>query len=137
MRAESRVLVSRTIADGWAFSGDGKCTALPQIPKGAPIPKAACVQPYELRVREGIVWVWMAPNAPPTAGPPVSPDDLDANVGDFDVYDFVVELPYDYSYLVENLADPAHIPISHDATPGGGKRESAEAWVGGGAPVLP
>ena len=50
-----------------------------------------------------------------------------------DVYDFVVELPYDHSYLVENLADPAHIPISHDRTPGGGKRENAEAYASAGS----
>ena len=31
-------------------------------------------------------------------------------------------------YLVENLLDPAHIPISHDRTQGGGKRENAQAF---------
>jgi hypothetical protein len=28
----------------------------------------------------------------------------------------------------KNLIDPAHIPISHDQTPGGGKRENAQAY---------
>ena len=44
------------------------------------------------------------------------------------VNDFQIDLPYDHSYLVENLIDPAHIPISHDATSGGGKRENAQAY---------
>jgi phenylpropionate dioxygenase-like ring-hydroxylating dioxygenase large terminal subunit len=118
----------RCFYHGWAFSGSGGCTAIPQLPKGAAMPGAACIRPYELRVRESIVWVWMGAE-PPAFEPPASPDDLDANSDDFDVYDFVVELPYDHSYLVENLADPAHIPISHDRTPGGGKRENAEAYV--------
>ena len=30
---------------------------------------------------------------------------------------------------MENLVDPAHIPISHDATPGGGKKENACPYV--------
>ena len=73
-------------------------TAMPQLPKGKAIPRAACVRPYALEVREGIVFIWCADGLP-TKDPPASPDDLDANAGDFDVYDFVVELPYDHSYV--------------------------------------
>ena len=36
-------------------------------------------------------------------------------------------LPYDHSILLENLMDPAHIPISHDRTDFSSKRENAEA----------
>lgn len=39
------------------------------------------------------------------------------------------ELPYDYSILLENLMDPAHIPISHDRTDMSAKRENAQALV--------
>jgi len=39
------------------------------------------------------------------------------------------ELPYDYSILLENLMDPAHIPISHDRTDQSAKRENAQALV--------
>jgi phenylpropionate dioxygenase-like ring-hydroxylating dioxygenase large terminal subunit len=38
----------------------------------------------------------------------------------------VIDLPYDHSYLVENLLDPAHIPISHHATEGGGDKKNAK-----------
>ena len=44
------------------------------------------------------------------------------------INDFQIDLPYDHSYLSENLLDPAHIPISHDATEGGGKRENAQPY---------
>lgn len=37
------------------------------------------------------------------------------------------ELPYDHSILLENLMDPAHIPISHDRTDWTAKREDAQA----------
>ncbi|KAH7290673.1 hypothetical protein KP509_30G058900 [Ceratopteris richardii] len=36
-------------------------------------------------------------------------------------------LPYDHSILLENLMDPAHIPISHDRTDLSAKRENAQA----------
>ncbi|KAJ6383109.1 hypothetical protein OIU77_031520 [Salix suchowensis] len=38
----------------------------------------------------------------------------------------VHELPYDHSILLENLMDPAHIPISHDRTDLSAKRENAQ-----------
>ena len=106
----------RCFYHGWAFAGSGECTAMPQLPSGALIPRAACVAPKELRVREGIVWVWMGdghggggangqarPSSAAAFEPPCSPDDLDANAGKFQVYDFTCELPYDHSFLVENL----------------------------------
>lgn len=36
------------------------------------------------------------------------------------------ELPYDHSILLENLMDPAHIPISHDRTDWTARREDAQ-----------
>lgn len=39
----------------------------------------------------------------------------------------VHELPYDHSILLENLMDPAHIPISHDRTDFTARREDAQA----------
>ena len=36
------------------------------------------------------------------------------------------DLPFDQSYLIENVIDPAHVHISHDGTPNGGKRENAQ-----------
>lgn len=39
------------------------------------------------------------------------------------------ELPYDHSILLENLMDPAHVPISHDRTDWSAKREDAQALL--------
>ncbi|CAH8337190.1 unnamed protein product [Eruca vesicaria subsp. sativa] len=41
----------------------------------------------------------------------------------------VHELPYDHSILLENLIDPAHLPISHDRTDFSAKREDAKPLV--------
>lgn len=118
---------------GWQFDGDnktGSCTFIPQLATGAQIPKQACLKMRECQIVEGIVWVWMGEN-PPTKEPPKQGHGLDTITGQregFTVNDFQIDLPYDHSYLVENLIDPAHIPISHDGTPGGGRREKAEAY---------
>lgn len=114
---------------GWAFEGSrGACVSIPQLADGAAIPTRACVAPHAVAVREGIVFVYLTPGQtdlsklPP---PPASEDDLDADRS-YSVYSFQIDLPYEASFLVENLLDPAHIPVSHDRTPGGGQRENAQ-----------
>lgn len=119
-------------SSSFTSSKPGSCISIPQLPAGASIPKAACLRMREVRVVEGIVWVWMGDNGRPTFDPPQSECRLhDENPGKedgFNVYDFQIDLPYDHSYLVENLIDPAHIVISHDRTEGGGNREDATAY---------
>ena len=117
---------------GWQFdaNNNGACNFIPQLATGARIPKAACLRMRECQIVEGIVWVWMGDGVP-TKDTPAQNDDLDQLTGQrkgFFVNDFQIDLPYDHSYLVENLLDPAHIAISHDRTPGGGRREKAEAY---------
>ncbi|CAM9732231.1 unnamed protein product [Chrysoparadoxa australica] len=112
---------------GWQMEGkEGKCVRIPQLEEGAVIPKSACVRTFPLGIKEGIVWVWMGTSAI-TKEVPCSVDDLDTNKDVSFINRFVVDLPYDHSYLLENLLDQAHIPISHDATSGGGSRDKAKA----------
>ncbi|CAA0814990.1 Protein TIC 55- chloroplastic [Striga hermonthica] len=97
---------------GWQFEGTG-----------AKIPKSACVKTYEIKDSQGVVWIWMSHKAPP------NPDKLPF-FENFDRSGFrdistTHELPYDHSILLENLMDPAHIPISHDRTDTTTKREDA------------
>ncbi|KAL7566793.1 hypothetical protein ACA910_019384 [Epithemia clementina (nom. ined.)] len=125
---------------GWQFSGqqNGACQAIPQLAPGARLPQAssknrACLRMRPCQESEGMVWVWMGDpqegDAVPTKDPPstgvLGPD---GKRDGYLVYDFMIDLPYDASYLVENLLDPAHIAISHDRTSGGGRRERAEGY---------
>lgn len=113
---------------GWQFKGaTGQCTAIPQLDKGASIPRQACIQTYPVAEREGVVFVWMGEPGAPISPAPSTLDNLDQNEALTFLYQFVIELPYDWSFLAENLLDPAHIPISHDATEGGGSRSQAKA----------
>jgi len=41
----------------------------------------------------------------------------------------IQELHYDHSVVLENLMDPAHVPISHDLTDFSAKSEDASALV--------
>ncbi|KAL9270416.1 TIC 55, chloroplastic-like protein [Drosera capensis] len=109
---------------GWQFDGEGKCVRIPQLSAGAKIPLQACVRTYEVKDSQGVIWVWMSHKTPP------KPDKLPwfenfARPGFQDV-STTHELPYDHSILLENLMDPAHIPISHDRTDWTAKREDAQ-----------
>jgi len=42
---------------------------------------------------------------------------------------FMQELPYDYSIFLENVMDPAHLPISHDGSHSSATRKNAQALV--------
>ncbi|XP_068648117.1 protein TIC 55, chloroplastic [Aristolochia californica] len=108
---------------GWQFEGDGKCVKIPQLPAGGKIPRAACAKAYEVRDSQGVIWVWMSDK---------KPNDLKlpwfehySRPGFHDV-STIHELPYDHSILLENLMDPAHVPISHDRTDWTARREDAQ-----------
>lgn len=97
---------------GWQFGSDGECLFIPQLPAEAKIPANACVQSYLTVERQGIVWVW--------AGEAEAADEQSIpTVGDLDKPEFVStdymrDLPYDQTYFIENVIDPAHVHISHD-----------------------
>ncbi|RAL47943.1 hypothetical protein DM860_015730 [Cuscuta australis] len=108
---------------GWQFEGDGKCIKIPQLPEDAKIPKSACAKPYEIRDSQGVVWIWMSHKTPPNQEKLPWFENFD-RPGFRDV-STTHELPYDHSILLENLMDPAHVPISHDRTDFTAKREDA------------
>ncbi|MED6193640.1 Protein TIC 55, chloroplastic [Stylosanthes scabra] len=109
---------------GWQFEGDGKCVKIPQLPADAKIPRSACLKSYEVKESQGVVWVWMSPKTPPNVNKLPWFENF-ARPGFQDI-STTHELPYDHSILLENLMDPAHIPISHDRTDWTAKREDAQ-----------
>ncbi|KAK9274344.1 hypothetical protein L1049_019158 [Liquidambar formosana] len=109
---------------GWQFEGEGKCAKIPQLPANAKIPQSACVKPYEVRDSQGVVWIWMSQKTPPNLSK--LPWFESFTKPDFEDDSTTHELPYDHSILLENLMDPAHIPISHDRTDWSAQREDAQ-----------
>nr|GMD26312.1 protein TIC 55, chloroplastic [Ipomoea batatas] len=108
---------------GWQFDGDGKCVKIPQLPEDAKIPRSACAKPYEIRDSQGVIWIWMSHKTPPK--PEKIPWFENFERPGFRDISTTHELPYDHSILLENLMDPAHVPISHDRTDFTAKREDA------------
>ncbi|VVA11648.1 PREDICTED: TIC 55 [Prunus dulcis] len=103
---------------GWQFQGQEN------LPSGAKIPKAACVKAYEVRDSQGVVWVWMSHKKPPK--PNKLPWFENFDRPGIDYSSTIHDLPYEHSILLENLMDPARIPISHDRTGFIAKRENAQ-----------
>ncbi|PKA49417.1 Protein TIC 55, chloroplastic [Apostasia shenzhenica] len=112
---------------GWQFEGEGKCVKIPQLPEGARIPRSACARRYEVVDSQGVVWVWMSEKSPPNLTK--LPWFEHYALPGFHDTSTIHELPYDHSLLLENLMDPAHVPISHDRTDWGAKREDAQPLV--------
>ncbi|GJS19877.1 protein TIC 55, chloroplastic [Tanacetum coccineum] len=110
---------------GWQFEGEGKCVKIPQLPADAKIPKSACTKTYEVKDSQGVVWIWMSHKTPPNPSKIPWFENF-ARPGFADI-STTHELPYDHSILLENLMDPAHVPISHDRTDWSAKREDAQA----------
>ncbi|CAM8961539.1 unnamed protein product [Rhodiola kirilowii] len=111
---------------GWQFEGEeGKCVKIPQLPANAKIPRSACLKTYEIKDSQGVVWIWMSQKTAPNFEKIPWFENF-AREGFRDV-STIHELPYDHSILLENLMDPAHVPISHDRTDWSAKREDAQA----------
>ena len=108
---------------GWQFGGDGRCLHIPQWPASQDIPPKACVPSYTVREAQGLIWLWPGPpeEADDTALPTVPA--LDAE--DCRSIDFAMDLPYEQTFLVENVIDIAHIHVAHDGVRGGGHRHLA------------
>jgi phenylpropionate dioxygenase-like ring-hydroxylating dioxygenase large terminal subunit len=107
---------------GWQYDIKGRCVHIPQLPEATPIPANACARSLVVAECQGIVWIW--------AGEPEAADEQDIptlailDKPGFVCSDFMQDLPYDQSYLIENVIDPAHADISHDGTQG--KRQHAQ-----------
>jgi phenylpropionate dioxygenase-like ring-hydroxylating dioxygenase large terminal subunit len=109
---------------GWQFGTDGKCLHIPQLPEKAKIPENSRVKSYPVQQHQGMIWVWLG-DADKVKKNPVPHLEILENTDIFCV-DTVLNLPYDYSYLIENFLDPAHVAISHDRSELIAKREDAQ-----------
>jgi phenylpropionate dioxygenase-like ring-hydroxylating dioxygenase large terminal subunit len=109
---------------GWQFGSDGQCLHIPQLSAEAKIPVNACVQSFTVVERQAIVWVWLGePEAADEERIPAvdTLDDPEAVSADY-----MTDLPYSQTYLVENVIDPAHLYINHDRSEFGVYREDAQ-----------
>jgi len=112
---------------GWKFGSGGECTAIPQAEK--PVSewgdkqKAECaVESYPTMEKAGLIWVWPETGSAAKAEAEATPTrGFDALFDEEAIAEGRIvrtawslrDLPYGWDYFVENVTDPAHVPVSH------------------------
>ena len=108
----------------WRFNGEGETIDVPQIPrtelgKIKANPKSNC-NSFPVKIIDGVLWVWpdssddsrieaaLTP-VPAETLPFGGEDDERVWKGKWNFR----ELPYGHDYFIENVVDPAHVPVSH------------------------
>jgi phenylpropionate dioxygenase-like ring-hydroxylating dioxygenase large terminal subunit len=105
---------------GWAFSGSGKCEAIPQLPEnaqGLESPRA-CIKSLPTAVHQGLLFVYPGKpeNAEKAKVPIIEPMEEDPE--QWVCLNIVRDLPYDALTLLENVLDASHVPYTHHRTVG-------------------
>ncbi len=106
---------------GWQFDETGICTRIPQAENDS-LPekeKNFCVASLPCRQVNDLLWVWgdiHSKALAETTPLPLSPQ-IDSEKG-FVWSSFVRDLEYDWQTLVENVADPSHVPFAHHGVQG-------------------
>jgi phenylpropionate dioxygenase-like ring-hydroxylating dioxygenase large terminal subunit len=111
---------------GWQFDQQGICTHIPQAENLELVSKNQenlCVVTLPVRQAQDLLWVWpdaKSADVAVTTALPLSPQ-VDASKG-FVWSSFVRDLEYDWQILVENVADPSHVPFAHHGVQGDRKQ---------------
>jgi 3-ketosteroid 9alpha-monooxygenase subunit A len=93
----------------WRFDGEGRCVEVPYAPK---IPPRACIDPWPVDEKNGLIFVWHHPRREPPDYriPPIaehgSPEWTGWNAR-------LLEIRTHPKEIVENVADKAHFPTVH------------------------
>ncbi|BBN05162.1 hypothetical protein MPTK1_3g10850 [Marchantia polymorpha subsp. ruderalis] len=119
---------------GWSFRGDGSCAKIPQAkPEGAQA--RACEQTraqavaLPLLVKQGILFIWPDESSPELARRTPPPTASCVEGEGWCAVETFRDMCYGFDTGMENLVDPAHIPVAHHMVNGGvlGKRSQATA----------
>ena len=114
---------------GWEFDRNGECKRIPQADSPELVTKQGqnfCVTVYPSQQENDLLWVWMDADSPDIAAKTNLPlsDKIDASKG-YVWSSMVRDLEYDWQTLVENVADPSHVPFSHHGIQGNRDRAMA------------
>ena len=114
---------------GWEFNSDGDCTRIPQADSPDLISKKSqnfCATVYPSRQKNDLLWVWMDADTPEIAAQTALPLSYKIDTSKGYVWSSMVrDLEYDWQTLVENVADPSHVPFAHHGIQGNRDRAMA------------
>ena len=109
---------------GWVFDRTGACTRIPQLPKDdnkkneAILKQSkACCRSYPCQVAQNTVFVFAKADETLARTKPLPLVPL-VDEAEYVGSTVVRELPYGWDTLVENVADPSHVPFAHHGIQG-------------------
>ena len=124
--SEGRVEADGTLLcayHAWRFDTQGNCVSLPQSQDPQTEAKhcantKACAAAYPTQERQGLLWVWAesGPEAEANSqlrAPRLIPELETPSDQVVKLFWYVRDLPYGWDAFMENVADPAHVPVSH------------------------
>jgi phenylpropionate dioxygenase-like ring-hydroxylating dioxygenase large terminal subunit len=124
--SEGRVEADGTLLcayHGWRFDSQGACTKIPQsqTPELESQHRAnpkACAIAFPTQAAQGLLWVWAESGAAglencQNRSPRLIPELNGHNDKVVKLFWNIRDLPYGWDYFMENVADPAHVPVSH------------------------
>ncbi len=107
----------------WRFNSEGKCISIPQsLDKETEAKNCSnsksCAVVYPTQERQGLLWVWaesgeQAQVESKLREPRVIPELENPSDRVEKLYWSMRELPYGWDFFMENVCDPAHVPVSH------------------------
>lgn len=124
--SEGRVEADGTLLcayHAWRFDAVGQCVRIPQA-LDAETEATHCANPkscaiaYPTQEQQGLVWVWAEPGAQAAAesqarAPRLVPELEEHSERVVKLFWNIRDLPYGWDFFMENVADPAHVPVSH------------------------
>lgn len=105
---------------GWAFTGEGACDRIPQLPEGrsSQTSARACVRSYPTAEHQGLLFVYPGEAALAAQTPVPTVDPIEEDPEDWVIGDIFRDLPYDALTLLENVLDSSHVPFTHHKSVG-------------------
>lgn len=107
----------------WRFNSQGECVSIPQSKDKETEAKncansRSCAKVYPTQVRHGLLWVWPESGSAALVEsrlrkPRVVPELEVPNEKLHKTFWGFRDLPYGWDYFMENVSDPAHVPVSH------------------------
>ncbi|MDJ0520123.1 MAG: Rieske 2Fe-2S domain-containing protein [Trichodesmium sp. MO_231.B1] len=107
----------------WRFNSEGKCVSIPQSKDKETEAKncansKSCAVVYPTQERQGLLWVWpesgsQAQVESQLREPRVVPELENPSDRVIKMFWYMREYPYSWDFSMENLSDPAHVPVSH------------------------
>ncbi|BAZ25467.1 cell death suppressor protein [Kalymmatonema gypsitolerans NIES-4073] len=112
----------------WRFDAQGNCVSMPQSKDEETAAKhcesqKSCAVVYPTQERQGLLWVWASSGEQAKVESQLVTPRIVAELEDHSgrvVKSFwnFRDLPYGWEYFMENVSDPAHVPVSHHGITG-------------------